>query len=420
MDLLSSDHTVPLEKADRAPKKVIDSTPQYATDGDPAQAIPATILTAAHYNSLMAEIVNAIKAGGLKPDKDDWGQLAAIITGIVGRFGNIKEVGKDEKGVYVIVTENGKDQKTYILTPSDLDDINKRLTAAEGTIINHTSRLDNYGDAINRIFSQELPSKAELNGNSAQDFNAKNLNTGDVVTGGLGLGGTNGVGTSNSLWGFSPQLLNDDAGNFSRVALLNLIYAGADEADGQSDTARQILQIKANRSQYTTGDVSANANKEILHTRSINVFADFAVYGTAKFNNGVQGVSADLSENYKSDRTDYQPGQVMMYAVKKGSEVELCTNPKRVFGIISTTPFATMNGKDENDPDYKRYVRITMIGRVPVLVEGPLTLDDHITATAHGTAIASQDPSDTWLGRPIEPDPREELRLVECFVKAVI
>lgn len=110
----------------------------------------------------------------------------------------------------------------------------------------------------------------------------------------------------------------------------------------------------------------------------------------------------------------------MMRAVNKGNEVELCTNPKRVFGVISTSPMLTMNIQNENNPDYQRYVRIALLGRVPVWVEGPLTIDDHITATDHGTAIASQDPSDIWIGWPIEPDPREELRLVECFVKAVI
>ncbi|CAI3945725.1 hypothetical protein [Commensalibacter papalotli (ex Botero et al. 2024)] len=87
MDLIISDHSVPLEKADRAPKKVIDQTPQYATDGDPAQGIPATILTAAHYNSLTAEVTNAILAGGKKLDKNDWSQLASIIKDFITELG---------------------------------------------------------------------------------------------------------------------------------------------------------------------------------------------------------------------------------------------------------------------------------------------------------------------------------------------
>lgn len=415
MDRLISNHTVPLAKADRAPKKVIDPTPQYATDGDPATGVPATYLTAAHYNSLMDEIVNAIEAGGLNPEKDDWGQLAKVITKIISRFGNIKEVGKDSNGVYVIVNENGKDQKTYILSPSDLDDINKRLSAAEGTIITHTSRLDNYGDAINRIFSQELPGKANISGSAGQDFNAKNLNVSGVNTGGLGIGGTNGIGTSTTLWGFSPQLLNTDDGGLYRKGLLNLIYAGTDDADTQPVNTRQVMQISVDRAKHTSGDdLSSTANKTVLHTRRVSLYSDLYVYGTT------QGAPADLSENYKSDQEGYIPGQVMMRSVKPGIEVELCTDPKRAFGIISTDPYAVMNGKREDTEDFNKYVRIAMIGRIPVWVEGPLTKEDHITATENGMAKASRDPSDGWLGWPIEPDEQTELRLVECFVKAVI
>ncbi|CAI3953268.1 unnamed protein product [Commensalibacter communis] len=445
MDLIISDHSVPLEKADRAPKKVIDPTPQYATDGDPAQGIPATILTAAHYNSLMDEIVNAIKAGGLKPDKDNWAQLASIITefilqidGLNGRFGNIKEVGMDEKGVYVIVSENGTDQKTYILSPSDLDDINKRLSAAEGTIINHTSRLDNYGDAINRVFNKELPAKADLNGNSSQDFKVKELNAGSVLTGSLRLGGTNGVGTDKSLWSFSPQLLNDEAGNFSRIALFNLIYAGADGAVEQNSGARNLIQIRAHRSKYITTDPNLSENDATIHTRAISLYMDGYIYGDvslsrnlfvarastftgkAIFRNGTEGTSKDLAENYKADRVDYSPGQVMMYSVRGDSEVELCSNPKQVFGVISTKPAYLMNGKENSDKHSQWYVPIVMVGRVPVLVEGPIMRKDKLTPTHRGTAIVSKEDTDIIIGRPLYDDLNEETRLVECFVKVVL
>lgn len=262
--------------------------------------------------------------------------------------------------------------------------------------------------------------KANLNGSDSEDFYVQ-----DLIAGGLGIGGTNGVGGENengnkeSLWSISPQLLSNSSGD-NRSALLNLIYAGADEADKTAWNTRQIMQISADRTKNTSGDIKSSANQAIIQSRNVNLFSNLTVYGTANLKNGVQGVPGDTSENYKSDRTDYKPGQVMMRAINKGNEVELCTNPKRVFGVISTNPFITMNSKNEDDPDYDYYVCIALLGRVPVLVEGPLTIEDHITPTDHGTAIASQDPSDTWIGWPIEPDPREELRLVECFVRAVV
>lgn len=279
------------------------------------------------------------------------------------------------------------------LSIEDIENLQGRMTDAE--------------NAIN--------TKANLSGSSGQDFNAKNLNASGVNTGGLGIGGTNGIGTSSSLFSFSPQLLNTDDGGLYRKGLLNLIYAGADDADTQPVNTRQVMQIAVDRTKYTTGDnITSTANKTVLHTRRVSLYSDLYVYGTT------QGAPADLSENYKSDQEGYIPGQVMMRSVKPGIEVELCTDPKRAFGIISTEPYAVMNGKREDIEDFDKYVRIAMIGRIPVWVEGPLTKEDHITATENGMAKASRDPSDGWLGWPIEPDEQTELRLVECFVTAVV
>lgn len=265
---------------------------------------------------------------------------------------------------------------------ADIDNLQERMTAAE----------------------KDINTKAYINGSIVNYFDVS----------GLGIGGTNQENNSNPLWLFSPQLNSNSGGVKYGKGILNLVYNGLNDAATKADNDRQIMQITADRTQYTVGDISSTANKSILHTRSVSLYADLYVYGTT------QGAPADLSENYKSDREDYIPGQVMMRSVKPGIEVELCTDPKRAFGIISTEPYAVMNGKREDIEDFDKYVRIAMIGRIPVWVEGPLTKEDHITATENGMAKASRDPSDGWLGWPIEPDEQTELRLVECFVKAVV
>lgn len=427
MDLLKSNHTVPLDKADKAPlKQVTNQTPQYATDGDPAQAIPATIFPAYHYNSVIAEIVNAIKAGGKTPSNDDWGQLASIITDFIrqigelnGHFNNVKEVGKDAQGVYVIYEDNGKDQKTYILSPSDLDDIKKRLSAAEGTIVNHTNRLDNYGASINRIVNDELPAKADLNGSGNQDFNAKDLKSGSVNAGGLFLGGANNVSTSKALWTFSPQLLDIDNNPYYK-GLLNLIYAGINSSDDQPGTARQILQIIVDRSQYTTGIITDKTNQKVVNSRAFQIFSSVNVYGKSVFHDGTSGANGDLAENYKADRQDYFPGQVMMYSVDGNSEVSLCSNPQQVFGVISTNPAHLINSQDKKILDFDFYIPIALTGRVPVLIDGEIKKGQRIMPTVYGTAVAWDGSATPILGRSLENKIGTGIKLVECFVQAVV
>ena len=51
----------------------------HATDGDPGLGVPATLPGAAWFDSVTQEIVNAIIAAGLTPDKNKVNQLALAI-----------------------------------------------------------------------------------------------------------------------------------------------------------------------------------------------------------------------------------------------------------------------------------------------------------------------------------------------------
>lgn len=80
MDRLIASNSVPLAQADTAPPT---GTPQYATDGNPATNVPATLWPAYAFNALQDEIYNVIVAAGLTPNRNTWNQLLAAIESLV-------------------------------------------------------------------------------------------------------------------------------------------------------------------------------------------------------------------------------------------------------------------------------------------------------------------------------------------------
>ncbi|WP_019092059.1 hypothetical protein [Komagataeibacter europaeus] len=76
MELIIGTGTVVEASRDTMPAT---GTPGWATDGDPASSIPATDFPAAHYNMLVAEVVQVILDSGLTLDRTNWGQLSAAI-----------------------------------------------------------------------------------------------------------------------------------------------------------------------------------------------------------------------------------------------------------------------------------------------------------------------------------------------------
>ncbi|GBQ84038.1 hypothetical protein AA13595_1307 [Gluconacetobacter johannae DSM 13595] len=80
MELIIAPNTVTEANRDVMP---VTGTPGWATDGNPAQNIPATGDLACHYNMMMAEIVQTILDAGLTLDRTNWGQLSAAIQKFV-------------------------------------------------------------------------------------------------------------------------------------------------------------------------------------------------------------------------------------------------------------------------------------------------------------------------------------------------
>lgn len=84
MDRIIATNSVPSSLADTAPTT---GTPQFATNGNPATAQPATVLPAYMFNAIQEEIIAAIVAAGQTPDRTNNAQLLAAIRVLGGSGG---------------------------------------------------------------------------------------------------------------------------------------------------------------------------------------------------------------------------------------------------------------------------------------------------------------------------------------------
>lgn len=283
---------------------------------------------------------------------------------------------------------------------------------------------------------------------SSQVF-TNNVNTGD-----FGIGGTNGLGNDPNLFMFTPQITGD-----ARDAHLGIAYAGKGDSANVGLANRVLCQFNMDRSKWANGDPNLPANDGFANSGEMSVHVQLNVSGDSiffrscrvnknldvggafsatgntvfqqnltvngmglfggrvTFNGGTLGANGDIAENYKADRRDYRPGQVMMFSSQPDAEVTLCTAPHEAFGVYSTSPQHLMNYDPGTQDGY--YIPIALKGRVPVLVEGRIRKGQRIMATARGTAIAWDGSQTPVIGRALESRNAEETGLVECFVSAM-
>jgi len=118
---------------------------------------------------------------------------------------------------------------------------------------------------------------------------------------------------------------------------------------------------------------------------------------------------ADIAEQYESDK-DYAPGTV----VKIGGDKEITATEDSqddVFGVISSNPAYVLNSGKEG-----LYLSVAIIGRVPVLVNGPISKGDRLILSQWaGVARRAKDSelSLRTFGRCLEDNADEGERLVE-------
>ena len=141
---------------------------------------------------------------------------------------------------------------------------------------------------------------------------------------------------------------------------------GTNTTSGNLVPARVVLDSSGNF--YPVGNVSQTLGSTTAWWSTI--------YGTS-----THAQYADLAENYLADE-EYAPGTVVVF----GGDEEITTTTQshdpRVAGVISTNPAYLMNASSGGLP-------VAMTGRVPCLVQGPVTKGQVlVTSTVAGVAQA--------------------------------
>ena len=123
-----------------------------------------------------------------------------------------------------------------------------------------------------------------------------------------------------------------------------------------------------------------------------------STYFNRLFAQATTALYADLAEMYVSDM-DYAPGTVMSFGGDQ--EVTMCmiANDARVAGVVSTHPAYVMNsGITANHS-----VELSLTGRVPTMVTGPVSKGDMMVSAGNGRAQACATPTmGTVIGKALE------------------
>jgi len=124
---------------------------------------------------------------------------------------------------------------------------------------------------------------------------------------------------------------------------------------------------------------------------------------------------ADLAEKYTAD-ADYAPGTVLEFGGDQEVTATTTSHSPRVAGIVSTNPSYRMN--DGLVSDHTAMVSLT--GRVPCLVQGPIAKGDRLVASAVGGHAQRLDPAQyepgCIIGKALEDYPSPAIGTIEVAV----
>jgi hypothetical protein len=187
-------------------------------------------------------------------------------------------------------------------------------------------------------------------------------------------------------------------------------YNGA--GTGLTGTASSLTAGQANAlysastSNYQAAYTSATANSVAQRDGSGNLTANF-YYGTAQYSE-----YADLAEQYTADAV-YAAGTVVVFGGDEEITVSDISHDTRVAGVISTDPAYLMNTKLTNG------LPVAFTGRVPCIVQGPVTKGDRLVNIQSGIA-GRMDPAlyepGCIIGKSLENIETNEIKTIEVVV----
>ena len=199
--------------------------------------------------------------------------------------------------------------------------------------------------------------------------------------------------TGSYIFGNGSQLTGIDATSIqSGTSNVRVVSSGGNVATGIGGTSNVV--VVATTGQFVTGVISATGN-----ITGENLSVGTGIIGVGNIvNNNANGVGnigtsatrfnqvfalassaqyADLAEKYTAD-ADYVPGTVLEFGGDQEVTATTTSHSPRVAGIVSTMPSYIMNNGLVSD----HTAMVSLTGRVPCLVQGPIAKGDRLVASA--------------------------------------
>ena len=163
-----------------------------------------------------------------------------------------------------------------------------------------------------------------------------------------------------------------------------------------------------------TGNINTTANIMPSANATANIGSTSFRYNTI-FGLSTSAQYADLAEKYTAD-ADYAPGTVLEFGGDQEVTATTTSHSPRVAGIVSTMPSYRMN--DGLVSDHTAMVSLT--GRVPCLVQGPIAKGDRLVASAVVGHARRLDPAQyepgCIIGKALEDYPSPAIGTIEVAV----
>jgi len=173
----------------------------------------------------------------------------------------------------------------------------------------------------------------------------------------------------------------------ANVTVANLITGGLITATGNITGGN--LSVRTGT--ITVGNiVNSNGN-------AVGNIGSASNYFNTVFAQATSALYADLAENYLAD-AEYAPGTVVSFGGYAELTLSIQDQDPTVAGIVSTNPAYHMNSGLEGE----FVTPLTLSGRVPCLVQGPVTAGSMMVSAGNGRARAEKNPAmGTVIGKAI-------------------
>ena len=147
----------------------------------------------------------------------------------------------------------------------------------------------------------------------------------------------------------------------------------------------------------TTGNVTAG-NIVNGNANGVGNIGGATTYFNTIFAKATSAQYADLAESYLAD-AEYAPGTILSFGKDTEVTVSKVDSDPLLVGVVSTKPAYQMNSGLTGE-----FVAvIALVGRVPCLVQGPITRGAMLVSAGNGRARAAANPTiGTVIGKALE------------------